>query len=197
MIETESKKGISKLSWSDKLLARYFLPILPKSLKPNQVTIFRFVTIPFVIFLLLGEHYVLGFWLFAISAFSDAVDGALARSGHQITSWGKIADPLADKLLVGSTAVIIISKFISPLFAAVIVIMEFLIIGRYWLEYKHKKVVGAKIPGKIKMILQCLGVLFLFLFIIFHNPIFVTISVFVLALALFFAFLSLFIFHSI
>ena len=114
-----------------------------------------------------------------------------------MTSWGKIADPLADKLLVGSTAVIIISKFISPWFAALMVMMELLIVGRYWLEYKHKKVVGAKIPGKIKMILQCFGVIFLFLFIIFHNPIFVTISVSILVGALFFAFLSLFIFYSI
>ncbi|MEI7777064.1 MAG: CDP-alcohol phosphatidyltransferase family protein [bacterium] len=197
MIETESKKGISKLSWSDKLLAKYFLPLLPGSLTPNQVTVFRFFTIPFVIFLLVHQYYISSFWLFAASAFSDAVDGASARTTHRVTSWGKIADPLADKLLVGSTAVIIISKFISPWFAALIVIMELLIIGRYWLEYKHKKVVGAKVPGKIKMILQCLGVLFLFLFIIFHNPIFVTISVIVLIGALFFAFLSLFIFHSI
>ncbi len=197
MIETESKKGISKLSWSDKILAKYFLPILPKSLNPNKITIFRFITIPFVIYLLISQHYVLGFWLFAISAFSDAVDGALARSTHQVTAWGKIADPLADKLLVGSTAIIVISRFISVWFAVLMVVMEFLIVGRYWLEYNRKKIVGAKLPGKIKMIFQCFGVLFLFLFIIFHSPILLTISIFILGIAIIFAFLSLFIFHSI
>ena len=182
---------------SDKILSKYFLPLIPRRVTPNQITIFRFITIPFVVYLLVGQHYVLGFWLFAISAFSDAVDGALARSTHRVTAWGKIADPLADKLLVGSTAIIVISRFISVWFAVLMVVMEFLIVGRYWLEYNHKKIVGAKLPGKIKMIFQCFGVLFLFLFIIFHSPVLLTISVSFLVVALFFAFLSLFIFHSI
>src|SRR3990167_2399717 len=96
-------------SKTDKLVSKIFLKIFPSWITPNHITIFRFLTIPFIILLLVSEEYFFGVILFSVSAFSDMADGALARVTNQITEWGKMSDPLADKMLVGSVAAIIIS----------------------------------------------------------------------------------------
>src|SRR5690349_9005018 len=105
---------MSKLTFFDQILARTLLPFIPHSVKPNAVTVFRFITLPFVLYLLFVENYKWGLILFALSAFSDAVDGALARTRGQITEWGKTFDPLADKLLISISVIILVSKFINP-----------------------------------------------------------------------------------
>ena len=78
----------SKVNNIDRLLEKTILKIIPKKVTPNQVTIFRFITIPILIVLLFFENYRIGIVLFVISAFSDAVDGALARTRKKITTWG-------------------------------------------------------------------------------------------------------------
>src|SRR3989338_7282054 len=103
------------------VIAKIFLKVFPPWITPNHITIFRFLTIPFIILLLFSEKYLFGIILFSISAFSDMIDGALARVTNQITEWGKMSDPLADKMLIGSVAAIIVSNFINVYLAAAII----------------------------------------------------------------------------
>ena len=137
----------------DRVIGLLFLGLIPKSVTPNQITFFRFLSVPFIILLLLDGHYLGATILFLFSAFSDALDGALARTTGLITPWGVLADPLADKLLIGSISLILISKFLSWQLALVIVIIEIFTIASAYYRYRGT-VVPAKVPAKIKMILQ-------------------------------------------
>src|SRR5262249_36558594 len=108
----------------DKYLMRPFVALMPRFILPNYVTILRFILIPFVVWMLLVENYKTGLILFIIAAFTDALDGAMARLRGQITDWGKLFDPLADKLLVGSVAVLMIVKFLNIYLAIIIILIE-------------------------------------------------------------------------
>lgn len=187
---------ISKITISDKVLDKTILKLFPNFVRPNFLTVFRFICIPFIIFLLLSENYEISFWLFAIAALTDALDGAMARTRHQITDWGIVFDPFADKLLIGSVSLIIISKFINPILAGIIVLIEVLLIFFAYLRFRGK-IVPAKIVGKIKMILQSVGVGLLLLSGVINLPILVLISTYILYLAIIFALLSLFVYRSI
>jgi len=187
---------VSKITLIDKFFAKTVLKLFPHFVRPNFLTVFRFISVPFIIFLLISENYELGLWLFAISAFSDALDGALARTRQQITDWGIVFDPLADKLLIGSVSIIVISKFISPVLAGVIVFLEILLVVFSYLRFKGR-LVPAKTAGKIKMILQSVGVGLLLLAVVINLPILVLIATYILYLALFFALLSLLVYRSI
>lgn len=187
---------VAKVTITDKILDWTMLWMFPHFVRPNFLTVFRFISVPFVIFFLLNGDYTIGLWLFAISAFTDALDGAIARTRHQITDWGIVFDPFADKLLIGSAAIIVISKFISPILAGVIVFIEVLLITSAYFRFKGE-IVPAKTAGKIKMILQSVGVGLLLLAVVINLPILITISTYILYLAIFFALLSLFVYRSI
>jgi CDP-diacylglycerol--glycerol-3-phosphate 3-phosphatidyltransferase len=187
---------VSKITIIDKILDKTILWIFPKFVRPNFLTVFRFISVPFVILLLLNESYVISFWFFTISAITDALDGAIARTRHQITDWGIVFDPLADKLLIGSTAIIVISKFINPILAWTIVILEAFLILFSYLRFKGE-IVPAKIVGKIKMILQSIGISLLLLAVAFNFPILIIVATYTLYTAIFFSLLSLFVYRSI
>lgn len=189
-------KYISKVTIFDKFFATTILKLFPHFVRPNFLTVFRFITIPFVIVFLLEGDYVDAFWLFAISAFSDTLDGALARTRNQITDWGIVFDPIADKLLIGSAAFIIISKVISPILAGVIIGLEIILVASSYLRFKGK-LVPAKTSGKIKMILQSFGLAFLLLALIIDSSGLITFATYTLYLSVVFALLSLFVYRSI
>ncbi len=198
-LDSEHYQKSEKITKSDKFLANTFLKILPKWTTPNQLTIFRFLTIPFIILLLVSEQYVLGLFLFFISAFSDALDGALARTQNKITDWGKLFDPLADKMLISSVAVILIVKYIGTFVAFGIILVELLLIIVAYYKKRFKNiVVQAHTSGKIKMILQSLGIGLLFLYALFPGYYFlVIVAEYILYVAIVFALISLLVYKSI
>src|SRR3989344_7655899 len=187
---------LSRITLIDRLLARIFLPLLPPAVTPNAITVFRFVTIPVIAYLLVTDFLLAGAIVFAFSAFSDALDGALARTTHQITKWGIIADPLADKLLVGSVAAIAIVKYLSWELAAVIIGIELLLVTSAYFRYRGK-LTPAKTVGKIKMTLQCVGIIFLFFFVLSGGVLWLISAQVTLYLAVVFAALSLALYRSI
>ena len=83
-----SPSYFKKVTKTDILLDSTFLRFIPRWMTPNHFTILRFISIPLLITILLADYMVIGTILFAISAFSDAIDGALARTRNQITNWG-------------------------------------------------------------------------------------------------------------
>ncbi len=189
-------KYIAKVTIIDKVIDVLVLWIFPKSIRPNHITLFRFISVPFIIYLILSGQYQFGLILFVVSAFSDAVDGAIARTRNKITDWGIVFDPLADKLLIVSVGGILIYNFLSPYLATLIALFEIVLIASAYYRFKGK-VVPAKIVGKLKMILQSVGVGFILLYLATGNPIDLVFANWTLYLALVFAFLSVVVYRSI
>lgn len=151
----------------DKLLAATILKLIPRWVTPNHVTIFRFFATPIVAYMMYYGNYSLGLWAFLFVAFTDAIDGSMARTRDQITEWGKIYDPLADKILIGSMVFIIVLKYVDIWTSIMIVVIEVLIILVAWYRLYCGKTVQANIWGKIKMILQVAGVAILLISVVF------------------------------
>jgi len=187
---------LSRVTAIDRAIAKIFLPLLPPAVTPNAITVFRFISIPFIAYLLITNFQLAGMALFVLSAFSDALDGALARTTRQITKWGIIADPFADKLLVGTVAAIVISKYLGFKLAAVIIGIELLLVVSAYFRYRGR-LTPAKTVGKIKMILQCVGIIFLFFFVLSGGVLWLISAQVTLYLAVVFAALSLALYRSI
>lgn len=144
------------------------------------------------------EEYSIGLILFLVSAFSDAVDGSMARTRNQITEWGKMFDPLADKLLIGVGALILVSRFLNPYLAATVISIEFfIIISAYYRRRVYKVPIEAELSGKVKMVLQSLGVASILIGIVSGIPQFFVIASYLIYLAIVFAIISLVVYKSI
>jgi CDP-diacylglycerol--glycerol-3-phosphate 3-phosphatidyltransferase len=121
---------------------------------PNQITLARIASVPLFMFLVLSETTIgtiLATVLFSLAAISDAVDGYLARSLKQTSTFGKFADPIADKLLVAGALIAFVQ--LGELTAApvmVIIAREFLVTGLRILAIAEGKVIAASSLGKLK-----------------------------------------------
>ena len=116
------------------------------------------------------EQYGIAIPVFTISAFSDALDGALARETDRITDWGKLFDPLADKLLIGSVAAITVLKFLGMWMVLIIVGIELLLIlVASYKRYIGRKAIEAGKIGKMKMVLQSVGVGLLLVYAVYPS----------------------------
>jgi CDP-diacylglycerol---glycerol-3-phosphate 3-phosphatidyltransferase len=182
----------------DKFWAATILKLFPKSLRPNHLTVVRFILIPFVVLLLCFENYYWGLGVFTLAALTDTWDGAMARTRNQITEWGKAFDPLADKLLIGSTALLIVPIYLSFKVVMVILALEVMLVGEaiYLKKYKHKDIQAASV-GKIKMVLQSFGVGFLLFHLIFPFFWVVPLATALIYISIGFAFASLVVYRSI
>ena len=69
----------------------------------NQLTMLRMALVPLLVLLALGREFAWALVVFLVAGLTDALDGYIARHGHQATTLGAMLDPLADKMLVGST----------------------------------------------------------------------------------------------
>ena len=148
-----------RLFWYDRLLRPIVIRI-PDAVRPNHLTVFRFFMIPVVLYFFLLEQWSWAFVLFLIAALSDVLDGSLARCKKQITLWGTVADPIADKLLIGSAAIVLVTREVSGLFAALVVMSELFVVANalVW-KWRGGGTFSANVYGKTKMFFQCVGVL--------------------------------------
>ena len=175
----------------DKVLAKVVLPLIPKTILPNHLTILRFFLTPPVLFFLWREDWVTALAFFLVAGFTDALDGSLARVRKQITLWGTIADPIADKILIGSAVVLFVAKEVNPWFALIIIVIELAIGLGAWSRQRKGVYVSANQYGKIKMVLQVLGVAALIVAKIAGIQLAVQIGVGTLTVAIVFAIVSL------
>lgn len=175
----------------DHLMKLTVIPLIPGFIRPNHITILRLILTPFVLWFLISEQYFIGVPLFIFTAFTDVIDGSLARLRRQITEWGTVADPIADKLLIGLVVLFFVIKYVSLYFGFLILFFELLIIAGGFFHRLQGKYVSANIFGKIKMVLQVFGVLFLLFSLWFNFDLFRSVSVGTLTLAIVFAVLSL------
>lgn len=175
----------------DRLMARTVLRLIPSWVHPNHVTFARFFLTPLVLYFLWHESWAVVFPLFLFTAFTDAIDGSLARTRKQITMWGTAADPAADKILIGSVVILFVAREVNPVFASIIVLMEVLIALSGLYRRAHGKMSSANEFGKVKMILQVLGVSILLLARLMEFELAVPFAVGTLAVAIVFAVVSL------
>lgn len=181
----------------DRLQERTILRFIPYWIKPNHLTLFRYFSIPFILFLLLYEYYSPALILFVISVYTDALDGAMARTRKQITDWGKINDPMADKALIALAGAFLITRHISFGMLLAIIAVELIIISSaVYRNYGKTKVPSAKLAGKIKMVFQSSALILLLLFSVFSLSIILIIAQAFLYLAIFLGLTSAFVYGS-
>ncbi len=140
---------------------RPFLRFVPSWITPNRLTATRFAMTPVVLWLLWEESYQAGTWLFFIAAFTDMLDGSLARVKNKITPWGVFFDPIADKLLIGSVLILIASRFLSWWVIAPVIIMEAAIALGALYRRGNGKMNHANVWGKVKMFAEFAALMFL------------------------------------
>ncbi|MFH0814847.1 MAG: CDP-alcohol phosphatidyltransferase family protein [Candidatus Falkowbacteria bacterium] len=135
-----------------------FLPLIPKRLKPNYLTFFRLICSPIVGILLVADYYRWALLVFIILAFTDMFDGAIARLRNQVTEWGKIWDPVADKLLIGFVIVLLLFEKNLVLGVLILLVEAFFVLGAVVQTIKSSNAdIKANAWGKVKMTLQCVG----------------------------------------
>ncbi len=180
-----------KLFPHDHLLEKTVLFFIPKWIRPNHVTILRFLLTPIVLYFLWRENWHVVLPLFIATAFTDAIDGSLARTRKQITLWGTMADPAADKLLIGSVMILFVAQQVNAYFAGLIVVIEVIIASTSIYRRFQGKISSANEYGKIKMVLQVLGVCLLLLARLVDLQLAVPFAIGTLSIALIFAIVSL------
>lgn len=141
----------------------------------NKLTVFRIILVPIMLifaYLPIGGEIsgvaitmIIMDVIFIVASITDKLDGYIARSRNQITTFGKFLDPLADKILVLTAMVILVEKGLLPAWIPSIVLArEFIVSGfRLIAVEKGGKVIAASIWGKIKTVTQMIALIFAFI----------------------------------
>lgn len=126
---------------------------------PNKLTILRVLMVPLFMIFMLYDSIPYARWigaaLFVAAFFTDWLDGYLARKNGQVTNFGKIMDPLADKMLVTAALVCLTAEgSISPWVSVIILAREFVVSGIRIAAASEGNVIAASIWGKAKTMWQ-------------------------------------------
>jgi CDP-diacylglycerol--glycerol-3-phosphate 3-phosphatidyltransferase len=154
----------------------------------NAVTLARIALAPLVVVALLLDGGAGGAWrwvaagCFALAAGTDRLDGYLARRLDQVTDWGKMVDPIADKLLVGGSLVTLSVLGDLPWWVTVVILVRELGITAMRFAILRYVVIPASPGGKLKTVLQSVGI-GLFLLPLAALPAFVTVVAWVVVVA--------------
>jgi len=135
---------------------------------PNTLTLARIFLVPLVVAVLLTvEIRTWAFWgasLFLAAALTDLLDGYLARRRKQVTTLGRLLDPIADKLLISSALVSLVQLRIAPAWMVVIIIgREFAVSGLRSIAAHEGFAINVSTLGKGKMVTQVAAVVGLIL----------------------------------
>lgn len=125
---------------------------------PNKLTIARIIAVPFFIAAYYLEWHLAAFLIFIIASFTDMLDGQIARKYNLVTNFGKIMDPLADKVLVYSAFCLMVPDPVPAWMLIIILAREFLVAGVRTVAASEGIVIAAAMSGKIKTVLQMVAV---------------------------------------
>jgi CDP-diacylglycerol---glycerol-3-phosphate 3-phosphatidyltransferase len=135
--------------------------MLPLNL-PNVLTLLRVLAVPVIVVALLGETPngdALAAGVFALAALTDGLDGYIARRRHDVTTFGKLMDPLADKVLIIAALVSLVSLGrLAAWVAMVIIARELAVTGLRTVAADQGVVIAASWLGKLKTALQVAAV---------------------------------------
>lgn len=110
---------------------------------PNQLTVLRIILTPFVVFFMLGEgNYFeeIALVIYVVAALTDWYDGWLAKKFNYFTKWGKVWDPIADKILTAGTMLSLVYLHVIPLLPVLVILLRdiFMTGFRSYAEHIHK-----------------------------------------------------------
>lgn len=135
---------------------------------PNVLTLIRIFIVPLLVVVLLTPisedwfgvtRYALAIVLFLAAAITDFFDGHLARKRNQVSKFGILLDPVADKLLVSAALIALVEKHLAPAWAVVIILgREFVVTGLRSVAAADGLIISAQMTGKIKMWAQCVAI---------------------------------------
>ena len=141
----------------------------------NKLTIFRILLVPLLViipffpisgeFLTIPIHMWMMNVIFIVASITDKLDGSIARSRNQITTFGKFLDPIADKILVLAAMLLLVEMQHLPAWVPIIVIFREFIVSGYRLVAVEKggNVIAASIWGKLKTVTQMIAIILAFL----------------------------------
>ena len=145
----------------------------------NKLTIFRILLVPVIMLIPIIDNLVgipgefLGistaFWImniiFIVASITDKLDGYIARSRNQVTTFGKFLDPIADKIVVIAAMIMLVEFGHLPAWIPIIVIFREFIVSGYRLVAVQKdgNVIAANVWGKLKTVTQMIAVILAFL----------------------------------
>lgn len=138
---------------------------------PNKLTLSRvFLAAFFTIFMSVDLPYfdVTAFIVFVVASITDLYDGKLARKHNLVTTFGKLMDPLADKILTAAAFILMITQnpvFLPAWIALIIITREFTVTGLRLIAISENKVIDADNLGKIKTITQLTSIITILFFL--------------------------------
>lgn len=159
---------------------------------PNALTILRMIMIPLMVYVFQNFGAAPALIVYAAASLTDVLDGYIARKYNQITDFGKLMDPLADKLMVVAMLLMLALKQYIPVWVLVVVVLKELamVAGAALLLGGRKVVVMANKLGKaataaffVSIVLVCLGDLYLPLRQIGAAVIYVAVALSLIAMA--------------
>lgn len=126
---------------------------------PNQLTIGRIIAVPFFIVAYLKGYFTVALIIFILASLTDMLDGKIARKYNLVSNFGKIMDPLADKILVYSAFCLMIGDGKVPAWMLIVILArEFMVSGIRTVAASEGIVIAAAMSGKIKTVLQMVAV---------------------------------------
>ena len=138
---------------------------------PNKLTVSRLILIPvFVVFFFIEAipfNYLISLGVFAIAAFTDFLDGYIARKYDMITNLGKFLDPIADKILVCAALILLMTKsavmpgILGSVCLIIVIAREFTVSAFRIIAASQNVIMAADMAGKIKTVVQFIAVLVL------------------------------------
>ncbi|MCI8699942.1 MAG: CDP-diacylglycerol--glycerol-3-phosphate 3-phosphatidyltransferase [Clostridia bacterium] len=141
----------------------------------NKLTIFRIILVPIMViipffniqgaFLNIPNEFIIINIIFIIASITDKLDGQIARSRNQITTFGKFADPLADKILVLAAMMMLVEYNKLPAWIPILILAREFIVSGYRLVAVEQggKVIAASFWGKLKTVTQMIAIIIAFL----------------------------------
>ena len=141
----------------------------------NKLTIFRIILVPVIVIIpflnIEGDlwgvpiTYLIIDAIFIIAALTDKLDGYIARSRNQITTFGKFLDPIADKILVLAAMMLLVEFGKLPAWIPIIVVTREFVVSGYRLIAVEKKgkVIAANFWGKLKTVTQMIAIVLAFI----------------------------------
>jgi CDP-diacylglycerol--glycerol-3-phosphate 3-phosphatidyltransferase len=135
---------------------------------PNALTVLRILLVPVVVVALLDETPngdAIAAAVFALAALTDTLDGYIARHRDAVTTFGKLMDPIADKLLIAAALIALVSlNRLEAWIAMVIIAREFAVTGLRMIAAEQGVVIQASWLGKLKTTLQIAAIICLIAF---------------------------------
>lgn len=143
---------------------------------PNQLTLARLVLTGFFVacfYVPWANAYSIAVIIFGIASFTDYLDGKIARARNLVTNFGKLFDPLADKILIAAAFILLsVDKTIPSWITIAILSREFFVTGIRQIAAGQGAVLAAEKLGKHKMVWQIITVLYFMLSAASHEPLF-------------------------